>query len=354
MKYIICEGTPDGEYNAQSKARNDAEKIIIKNGYEKYCIPTRYGVQTNKLLKFKQLIDYKNNFNIWKKYINKLNSGDIIVIQYPLLNSMTNFEKIIELCTLKKISTVMLIHDLDSLRFTNIPRKAKEDKYVLNNASYIIAHNDKMKQELIKMGNDDKKIIELGIFDYLFENEIISKNRSKNDPIIIAGNLSKNKAKYISTLKDVQNTKFNLYGKGYEKESGDENIDYKGAFLPEEIPNKLEGSFGLVWDGTSKDSCDGNFGNYIRYNNPHKISLYLASKIPVIVWKEAALSDFVEKNNIGLAVNNLDEIKEKINKMSEEEYKIKEDNAEKISIKIRNGEFLSKALKEVENKVLEN
>ena len=354
MKYIICEGTPDGKFNAQSKARNDAEKIILKNGYEKYCIPTKYGVQTNKLLKFKQLIDYKNNYNIWKKYINNLQSGDIIVIQYPLINTILNFEKIIKLCNNKKINTVILIHDLDSLRFTDIPRKAKEDKYVLNNASYIIAHNNKMKQELVKMDNDASKIIELEIFDYLVDEDIKTKNRNKNEPIIIAGNLSKNKAKYISTLKDVKNTKFNLYGKGYEKEDGEENIDYKGAFLPEKLPNNLEGSFGLVWDGTSKDSCEGNFGNYIRYNNPHKTSLYLASKIPVIVWKEAALSDFVEKNNIGFSIKKLDEIAEKINNLTDEDYKLKIENVEKISNKIRNGEFLSKAIKKVENKILEN
>ena len=34
--YYICEGEKEGKYNASSKARNDAEKILEKNGYEKY------------------------------------------------------------------------------------------------------------------------------------------------------------------------------------------------------------------------------------------------------------------------------------------------------------------------------
>lgn len=354
MKYLICEGVPDGKYNAQSKARNDAESIILKNNYEKYYIPTKFGVQTSKILKFKQLMDYKKNHKIWKIYISKLLAGDVIIIQYPLINTIMNLEKIIKLCNKKNLKTIILIHDLDSLRFTDMPRKVKEDKNVLNNADYIIAHNEKMKQKLISMGNKEEKIVVLKIFDYLYKNEIKLKERKKTDPIIIAGNLSKNKAKYITSLKEIKNIKFNLYGKGYEKEDGEECIKYKGAFLPDDLPNNLDGSFGLVWDGISKDSCKGNFGNYLKYNNPHKTSLYLASKIPVIVWNESALSEFVKEYNIGFTINNLDEIEEIISKMTNEDYAVKLKNVENISNKLRNGVFLSKALKEIENKIVKN
>ena len=88
MKYYVCEGTPEGKYNASTKAREDVEYILSKLGFEKFYIPTKYGVQKNKLLKFKQFIDYKKNFKIWTNTISKLQKGDILLIQYPLINTM--------------------------------------------------------------------------------------------------------------------------------------------------------------------------------------------------------------------------------------------------------------------------
>ena len=44
--YYICEGEKEGKYNASSKARNDAEKILEKNGYEKYFVNTKKYYET--------------------------------------------------------------------------------------------------------------------------------------------------------------------------------------------------------------------------------------------------------------------------------------------------------------------
>ena len=60
-----------------------------------------------------------------------------------------------------------------------------------------------------------------------------------------------------------------------------ENETYFGSFLPDELPAALEGGFGLVWDGDSAETCSGVFGEYLRYNNSHKASLYLASGFPL-------------------------------------------------------------------------
>ena len=49
-------------------------------------------------------------------------------------------------------------------------------------------------------------------------------------------------------------------------------ITFTGIFdeLKYKATYKMEGSFGLVWDGTSKDTCIGGFGEYLKFNNPHK------------------------------------------------------------------------------------
>ena len=101
-----------------------------------------------------------------------------------------------------------------------------------------------------------------------------------------------------------------LYGINYDEQNITSlNVEYKGAFLPNEIPSKLEGSFGLVWDGDSTDGCNGASGDYIRYNNPHKLSLYISSCLPVIVWSQAAIADFVRQHNIGFCVDKLIDIR---------------------------------------------
>ena len=70
MKYYVIEGTPDGEYNAASKAREDVEKILINQGYTSFYIPSIYGVQKNKLMKWKQFFVYRKNNSISNKIFN--------------------------------------------------------------------------------------------------------------------------------------------------------------------------------------------------------------------------------------------------------------------------------------------
>lgn len=352
MKYYICEGKANGEYNASSKARQDVEKILDEVGYQKFFINTRNGIQKSKLLKPFQLLTYIKNKNIWNKELKKVEKGDTLIIQYPIINTTLGIENVIKRHA-KRIEIIALIHDMDSLRYTPenegkmlYKRVKREDEKFLNSCTHIIAHNNKMKEELIKLGNNENKITTLKLFDYILSEQIIEKEHKKEDPIIIAGNLSKQKAKYLQYLKDIDSVKFNLYGIGYE---GDElNVDYKGAFLPVELLNNLEGSMGLVWDGVSKDTCVGGFGNYLKYNNPHKVSMYLTAGIPVVIWKEAALAQFIIDNNLGYTIEKLDDITELQKNITKEDYKIKITNAKKISQKLRNGEFLKNALKNID------
>ena len=279
------------------------------------------------------------------KTITNLKKDDILLIQYPLINTMLGFEKVMEKLKEKGVITIILIHDLDSLRFIGMPRVVKEDRNVINKATYIIAHNKKMKEKLIEMCKIDKdRTIELEIFDYILDNEIIPKERKKDKPIVIAGNLSKEKAEYLKYLKNVNNVTFNLYGKGYQKDEDEKNINYIGAFLPEELINNLDGSFGLVWDGNSIDTCSGPYGEYLKYNNPHKTSLYLTAMLPVIVWKNSAMAEFVENNKVGITIERLEDISFEIQKSTDEEYSKMIANTKAISEKLKRGEYLRKSI----------
>ena len=119
-----------------------------------------------------------------------------------------------------------------------------------------------------------------------------------------------------------------------------ENVIYKGVASPDELPAQLEGSFGLVWDGNSLEEGD----HYLRYNNPHKLSLYLTAGLPVIVWEQSASAAFVNLHDIGFTVKSLREIPLKIQQMSDEQFNTIHKNALAISKKTTGGYFLKSVI----------
>ena len=331
MKYFLKETYVKANH-AGPKARMDAEAIMVDVGFEEY-----YLSESRKK--------------------NVLNKNDIIVLQFPLL--WKSLKKQIRMRFLKKknFKAYLLIHDIESLRNKKIKTFSDfkhsiiyylQNKTVLERVNGIIAHNDKMKSELVKMGINKEKIISLEIFDYLIPNFIEDKNYDK-DKILLAGNFDIRKTKYARILPEKPD--FEIYGINFENNNLPNNVQYKGSFSPEELPNHLQGGFGLVWDGDSARTCSGMYGEYLKINNPHKASLYLASGFPIIVWKQSALADFVRNNNCGILVNSLFEILESLESMSEDEYQELVKNSKRIGEKIRQGYYLKTALEKCEREL---
>ena len=141
-----------------------------------------------------------------------------------------------------------------------------------------------------------------------------------------------------------------LYGVNFSEEIAQNagNIIYHGSVPSDIIPEKFSKGFGLVWDGDRIDTCSGNTGTYLRYNNPHKLSLYLSAGLPVIIWDEAAEKPFVMENQVGFAVHSLYEIEEKLNSLTEKEYFNFVKHAEHMAKKLKAGEYTRLALKTAE------
>ncbi len=138
----------------------------------------------------------------------------------------------------------------------------------------------------------------------------------------------------------------NLYGNGFQKSEAPERLCYQGSFMPDELPDRMEGDFGLIWDGLSAETCTGNTGEYLRYNNPHKTSLYLSAGMPVIVWREAAIAQYVQANNVGLLIDTLYELEDTIRSVSNEHYEVMCKNAAALAKKLHEGYYFKKALKD--------
>ena len=202
-----------------------------------------------------------------------------------------------------------------------------------------------MKEYLRKQGVQ-KPMVALGIFDYILEPQGIKDRESHFQEVVIAGNLDGNKAQYLRKLRELKQLEFRLYGPGFEERMKDKNVVYKGVYPPDQLPDKIQGGWGLIWDGSSLTGCQGNYGEYLKYNNPHKTSFYIAMEMPVIIWKKAAMARFVEENHIGITVDSLEELPDVLNQISYEKYKEIARNTRKVSEKIRAGKYLQEALKE--------
>ena len=152
------------------------------------------------------------------------------------------------------------------------------------------------------------------------------------------------KAAFIKQLQaDKMKFNLNVYGVCSESIKNDKII-YKGKYLPDELPNLLEGDLGLVWDGNLDESDENEgFKNYTRFNNPHKLSCYIAAGKPVIVWRKSAVSELVLKYNIGYVISNLYEI----NSIDFSDYNVKKENVEKLAIKVKEGYFTKNVINEI-------
>ena len=348
MNYYIRETvfSEDVKQTAGSKAREDINEIAEKMGFSPIEVEYDYSLRNKKgfLTALAQLSED------WSKALAQVGEGDTVLIQYPLNHHPVGVPFMLRKLQKRGGKVIILIHDIDYIRMNQnktpldklkIAKVKYEDHSTIKCGDAVIAHNRKMMKFLLGMGVEREKMISLRIFDYLIHQDFDYVSRDMNEPVIVAGNLRKHKVGYVYSLPD--NQEFNLYGVGYE-DDGRENVHYLGALDPEELTQKMQGSFGLVWDGTTCETCDGLSGNYLKINNPHKFSLYLSSGLPVIVWDQAAVADFVKKEKVGITVSRISEIHDAAANMSESSYREMEANARKISRRLINGSYTKKAL----------
>ena len=238
------------------------------------------------------------------------------------------------------------MHDVEELRaFRYNEYYKKEFETMIELADIMVVHNNKMYNWFVENGIEEHKLVNLEIFDYI-QNADKNKQINFSKAITVAGNLDTTKCQYISQLGKIEGVKINLYGSNFDENMKKySNIAYKGSFPVDKIPQKLDEGFGLVWDGESIDGCLGLSGQYLKYNNPHKLSLYLSSGLPVIIWNEAAEAGLVKRYNVGICIKNLYELNDVMRGITENDYKNMLNNVKSLRDKLVEGYFSEKAIK---------
>ncbi|HBC21989.1 MAG TPA: hypothetical protein DC009_07990 [Porphyromonadaceae bacterium] len=111
-----------------------------------------------------------------------------------------------------------------------------------------------------------------------------------------------------------------------------------------EIICSATASFAVVWYGNSLDCTDGFIGEYIRYCNTHKLSLYMRCHRPVIISNESGMAPFVRCEGIVLPVDTLEGIAGRLAAVTPEEYAAMQRNVERVSALMAEGHYFYAAL----------
>lgn len=326
------------ENHAGSKARNDAAGILQEHGFRAIVVhhSEQKGIIDKLGMSFATLAD-------WGRICRTVGQGDMLLIQYPL----AMYPRVSRLAVpfvrrlkRKQVRVVLLVHDIESLRDLHF----KSERQFFDAADEVIVHNQRMLGYLLDKGYRFRHCYILGLFDYLVPEFDPTEERNRNE-IAIAGNLRPDKCGFTECLEDIPgNLSFHLYGPNYAGRQKSAKLQYKGEYTPEELPGILHEGWGLVWDGDSVSECRGASGKYLRFNSPHKLSLYLASGMPVIVWDQAAVAEYVAQNRIGIVISGLQELSDKIKGLTAGEYEELRDNAERLGGRLRKGASLGNVI----------
>lgn len=320
--------------SAGNKAKTDMEAIMRAMGLHDVGLPQSHYRDIVRHFLFTLASVLKSPFCLGR--------GDALVLQYPLKKY---YELVCDMAHARGAKVVTLVHDLGSFRrkALSVEREIRR----LNHSDVVIALNDSMKAWLEKNGCDGK-MFSLGVWDYLSpEVPPAAPVMGKPYTVIYAGGLSPRKNAFLYRIGDVaRGFKLRLYGGGFDirRASRPECFEQMGFVPSNQLIATAQGHFGLVWDGDSLDACSGDMGEYLRYNNPHKTSLYIRCHLPIIIWKQAALAPFVSQRGIGLCVDSLREIEPAISALTPERYAEMRHRVEELSLQLSQGHFFREAL----------
>ncbi len=242
----------------------------------------------------------------------------------------------------KQVRLVCYIGDIDGIKDGNAVQLLK-DINALNRFTHFIVHNAAMQRWLMQYVPGSVSGV-INFFDFLAQPVRRDVDPGPYHSICFAGNLTKSGfLRHLHTLP--QAIQFHIYGPGGEAISPQPNVVSYGVFTPYELPAKVEGQFGLVWDGESITGPGGSLGEYMKYISHHKLSLYILAGLPLIVPSFAASAALVEKLGIGIAIDSLEQLAARIQAVDAVTYQHMQKNMQPVAERISSGGCIIEALR---------
>jgi hypothetical protein len=334
MKYYIEVGT-------NNKAKQDIDKICQSEGFTNL---TRHNFGHSGVGRFLTKLVSVTSI-LWH-----LKKDDQLFLQYPMKKF---YYMACTFARMKGAHVVTVIHDLGAFRRHKLTPKHENSR--LSKTDYLIVHNPTMRDYLVNHGFRGG-IHCLQIFDYLSPSPVrtlderqmmLPETSHRPWTIVYGGHLGRWRNAFLYKVADVMDGwDMDLYGRGFDDDANNNpHLRYHGFKAGDDFIAQVEADFGLVWDGDSIDECTGDWGEYLRINDPHKTSFYLRAGIPVIVWSQAAMAPFILAQKVGISVDSLPQISERLAGLSLEDYREMRKNALAMSRLLSEGYYIKEGFK---------
>lgn len=108
-----------GKYNARGKAREDMERILVDEHILPVDIQPLEGNREHLSVGGK-LRAHLELAGRWRDTLSTLQADDILFIQFPVVNHTISFGRIIADAVSRGVKIVLIIHDIDYLRYIKI------------------------------------------------------------------------------------------------------------------------------------------------------------------------------------------------------------------------------------------
>ena len=336
-KYRLCYISRNyrGIGSAGNKAKTDNEDTLEAAGAANLGLQRSY--HRSKIITF--FLDLAGVL----KYIFCVRKDDMILLQYPVKKY---FSFLCLVARWRGAKTIALIHDLGSFRRQKL--SVQQEISRLMNADFVIASNEVMRQWLSVHGYQHP-LGALGLFDYRSGAQNTGHTVSPDTRLVYAGGLAMRKNSFLLQLAEGPLPyQLHIFGNrdGLPGMKDNEHMVFHPFTPADDFISKVDADFGLVWDGDSTDTCSGAFGEYLRYNSPHKASFYIRARLPLIVWQQAAIAPIVEREDIGICIRSLSELETCLKAITPEHYEAMRQHVAHVADRLDNGRFLLDALNE--------
>jgi hypothetical protein len=265
--------------------------------------------------------------------------GDTVIVQYPLWTNNTEFELefISYLKTVRKAKIVAMVWDIVSWLQDNRERDYTGDAslWMLNKYDLVIAANPKMGKRLREEGGVTTPMLPMHLTDFIYNGPLVPKQYKKElyyvatgiDPAMIEETPS--------------NIRINFIGPNHQVKDFPETVSLLGPMDSNDIPSQLDGGFGLLY--YPKNGGYKGMHRYGEYNNPMKLSLYLASGLPVVCLSNTAHAKWIKDRGVGVVIDQLGDLEKAIGSVSEEDYYRMLDNIKPWQSAVSSGFFAKTA-----------
>jgi hypothetical protein len=309
----------------------DMERILEQEGY----MPCRLEENGGR----SRILNFRKRFLQLRRIVKNASKADEWVFIFPVYGRMNRW--LLRRLQRKSCQLIGIVADIDGLKDAE-EGILREDIAFLSKLPKLVVHNQAMSDWLVSVGCK-ADMAKLEFFDFLQRPSAAS--RGLENKVAFAGNLAKSRFLLDPSISDLDDIQIAVYGPGLEISSPlQKNLHFKGTYDPSDLIEKLEGSFGLVWDGDSWQSPGGPLGHYMAYITHHKISLYILAGLPILIPRMAGAAPRVEQYGIGIVFDNTADIPAAIKKLSEESYQAMRQNMVKLAEQLSKGQQLRNAL----------